>query len=136
MAKQQGKAEEIHITGTEARAPHREEQAPNNREQAAASDYKPNYSESRRKPATERENAFNSLAWLLDGATGLVEEARHSDFGLSQEFWVHYNAMRREGLLAARAVIDSMLAQMDQAPEEAEERRKRQARRGDVKVDF
>ena len=109
---------------------------PNARERAAASDYRPHYRRADRRPASERENAFNVLAWLLEGATGLAEELRHSDLGLSEEFWIHFYAMRREGLLAARAAIDSLLAETEKAEQQAQEKETRQARRGGVSVDF
>jgi hypothetical protein len=72
---------------------------------------------------------------LLDGATGVMEEVRHSDLGLSEEFWVHYYAMRREGLLAARAAIDSMLAQTEQESRKTQEKQARKQRRGGVAVE-
>lgn len=109
---------------------------PNNREKAAASDYRPDYTRADRRPASERANAFNALAWLLEGATGLAEELRHSDLGLSEEFWVHFYAMRREGLLAARAAIDSLLAETEKAAQQNQEKETRRSRRGGVSVDF
>ena len=84
-----------------------------------------------RKPAAAREHSFSALAWLVDGATGVVEELRHSDLGLSEEFWVHVYAARRESLLAARAAIDSLLAQTEA---ESAEKEQRKSRRGSVKV--
>lgn len=108
----------------------------NPREQAAQRDYTPDYARpSRRRPAEGRAGAFNTLAWLIDGATGVVEELRHSDLGLSEEFWVHYYAMRREGLLAARAVIDNLLAQTEQESRKSQEQQERKQRRGGVPID-
>lgn len=107
-----------------------------NRERAAQRAYTPEYEPSARRPAEERENAFNMLAWLLEGATGLVEELRHNDLGLSEEFWVHLYAARREGLLAARALIDSLLEQSERETRQAAERAERRARRGGVAIDF
>ena len=108
----------------------------NNRSKAAASDYQSTYGEGcGRRPASDRPDAFNSLAWLVEGATGLVEELRHSDLGLSEEFWVHLYAMRREGLLAARAAIDSLLAQTEQEVRQEEEKKTRRTRRGGVAVE-
>lgn len=113
-----------------------DERTPNNRDKAASADYRPNYTRADRRPAEDRANAFNTLAWLLEGATGLAEELRHSDLGLSEEFWVHFYAMRREGLLAARAAIDSLLTETEQAEQKAQEKETRQSRRGGVSVDF
>ena len=107
----------------------------NARTRAEQSDYEPAYGESKRRSSEARTNAFNSLAWLMEGATGLVEELRHSDLGLSEEFWVHINAMRREGLLAARAAIDSLMAQTEKENRQAQEQSERQARRGGVTID-
>lgn len=107
---------------------------PNRREQAAEQAYTPDYDTPRRRPADDRANAFNTLAWLLEGATGLVEEMRHSDLGLSEEFWVHFYAARRESLLAARALIDSLLEQSEAESRKASEQRR--ARRGGVSIDF
>jgi len=76
------------------------------------------------------------LAWLLEGATGFVEEMRHSDLGLSEEFWVHAAAARREGLLAARALLEQVLEETQQQQTAERERQARQARRGSVNVDF
>ena len=75
------------------------------RRQVEQRSYEPDYDQPRRQPSSDRENAFNSLAWMLEGATGLMEELRHSDLGLSEEFWVHALAARREGLLALRAIL-------------------------------
>ena len=107
-----------------------------NRDKAAEADYTPKQENSGgRKPADARDKAFNSLAWLVEGATGVVEELRHSDFGLSEEFWTHAYAARRESLLAARAAIDSLLAQTEAEVTKAEEKERRKSRRGNVKVE-
>ncbi len=106
------------------------------RVRAVRTPYTPDYTEIPRRPAEERENAFNALAWLLEGATGLVEELRHNDLGLSEEFWVHFYAARRESLLAARALVDSLLEQTEQESRLAEEQAQRRARRGGVEVEF
>jgi hypothetical protein len=112
------------------------EQAASARDKAAQSGYKPEYHRpSPRRSSEDRANAFNSLAWMVEGATGLVEELRHSDLGRSEEFWVHLYAMRRVGLLAARAAIDSLLAQTEKESREAQEQVKREARRGEVAVE-
>jgi hypothetical protein len=107
----------------------------NARTKAAQSDYTPEYESPGRSSSADRANAFNSLAWMVEGATGLVEELRHSDLGLSEAFWVHLYAMRREGLLAARAVVDSLLAQSEKESQEAQEQIKREARRGEVAIE-
>ena len=110
--------------------------APNNRERAQTRGYRPAYQEATRKPAAERDSAFNALAWLLEGATGMVEELRHSDLGLSEDFWVHAAAARREGLLAARAVLDQLLEETEQQQTAERRRQERQSRRGGINVDF
>jgi hypothetical protein len=113
-----------------------EEKSTNSREQATNSDYEPEHEQpGRRRKSEDRANAFNTLAWMMEGATGLVEELRHSDLGLSEEFWVHFYAMRREGLLAARAAIDSLLAQTEKESKAAQEQTQRQTRRGGVTID-
>ena len=107
-----------------------------NRDKAAEADYTPKQDNpGGRKPADARDKAFNSLAWLVEGATGVVEELRHSDLGLSEEFWIHVYAARRESLLAARAAIDSLLAQTEAEAHKAEEKERRKSRRGNVKVE-
>lgn len=106
------------------------------RSRAVGTPYTPDYTEIPRRPAAERENAFNALAWLLEGATGLVEELRHNDLGLSEEFWVHFYAARRESLLAARALVDSLLEQTEEETRKAQEQAQRRARRGGVDVEF
>ena len=76
------------------------------------------------------------MAWLVEGATGFVEEMRRSDLGLSEEFWVHAAAARREGLLAARALLDQFLEETQQQQTAQRERQARQSRRGGINVDF
>jgi len=49
------------------------------------------------------------LAWAVEGATGIVEELRHNDLGLSEEFWTHFYTARQESLLAARSFLDSLI---------------------------
>ncbi len=107
-----------------------------NRTRAAARGYRPAYEKAARRPAEEREDAFNPLGWLLEGATGFVEEMRHSDLGLSEEFWVHAAAARREGLLAARALLDQFLEETEQQQSAERARQARQSRRGGINVDF
>jgi hypothetical protein len=108
----------------------------NNRRRAAARGYRPPYEKPSRRPADEREDSFNPLAWLIEGATGIVEEMRHNDLGLSEEFWVHASAAGREGLLAARALLDQLVEETQQQQTVARERQARQARRGGINVDF
>lgn len=109
--------------------------ATNNRRRAAARGYRPTYEKPSRRPADVREDSFNPLAWLIEGATGFVEEMRHNDLGLSEEFWVHAAAARREGLLAARALLDQWVEETQQQTAERE-RQARQTRRGGINVDF
>ncbi|MCC6455472.1 MAG: hypothetical protein IT328_11050 [Caldilineaceae bacterium] len=112
------------------------EQGSNERIKAEQADYEPEYHRpGPRRPGEARANAFNSIAWMVEGATGLVEELRHSDLGLSEDFWIHVYAMRREGLLAARAAIDSLLSKSDQESREAAEQVKREERRGDIAIE-
>ncbi|GIV76236.1 hypothetical protein FKZ61_014750 [Litorilinea aerophila] len=105
-------------------------------ETAAGSQETPPYEPPPRRPASQRENAFNLLAWLAEGATGVLEELRHNDLGLSEEFWVHAYAARREALLAARALIDSLLEKTEKPVRQAQERAERRRRRGDIRIDF
>ena len=107
-----------------------------NRTRAAARGYRPAYEKPSRRPAEAREDSFNPLAWLIEGATGFVEEMRHNDLGLSEEFWVHAAAARREGLLAARALLDQFLEETQQQQTAERERQARQSRRGGINVDF
>ena len=111
-------------------------QAENERVKAAQKEYEPEYTRpAARRSSDDRPNAFNKLAWLMEGATGMLEELRHSDLGLSEEFWVHVYAMRREGLLAARAGIDSLLARTEEESRKAQEQSERKARRGDIAIE-
>ena len=104
--------------------------------QAQERDYTPEYeTPPKRRPAAERAGAFNYLAWIVDGATGLVEELRRNDLGLPEEFWVHYYAARREGLLAVRALLDEWIDGSAEATQQSE-REKRRERRGSVNIDF
>jgi hypothetical protein len=112
------------------------EQSSNERIKAEQANYEPEYHRpGPRRSSEARANAFNSIAWMVEGATGLVEELRHSDLGLSEEFWIHVYAMRREGLLAARAAIDSLLSKSEQESREAAEQIKREERRGDIVIE-
>lgn len=122
----------LNVDDTESEDP----PSPSNRDRAQGSRYRPPYEKSSRRPAGERETAFNALAWLIEGATGIVEELRHNDLGLSEDFWVHASAARREGLLAARAILDQLLDETEQQQEAERQRQDRQTRRGNINVDF
>jgi hypothetical protein len=106
------------------------------RDKAEQSTYEPDYDPPTRRSSKARANAFNPLAWMVEGATGVVEEVRHSDLGLSEEFWVHLYAMRREGLLAARAAVNSLLEKVERARPTTPEQTKRQTRRGEVTIEI
>lgn len=106
------------------------------RERARQSGYTATPHESDRKPTSERENAFNALAWLLEGATGIVEELRHNDLGLSEEFWKHAYAARTETLLAMRAALDTLIEKSSAIEREEAERQARQERRGGINIEF
>jgi hypothetical protein len=93
----------------------------------------PDYAPPPRRPKSERPNAFDFTAWLMEGVLGLAEEVRHNDLGLPEEFWTHAYAARREALLAARALIDTALEKCDDAPPPRPKERKQ---RGRVNIDF
>lgn len=101
----------------------------------AQSRYTPNYTRPTRRPADERENAFDVLAWMLEGATGIVDELRHNDLGLSEEFWVHAAAARRETLLAMHAALESIIEKTNAAEKEQQEREVRRERRGGIAIE-
>ena len=107
-----------------------------NRASASERAYEPAYEKSQRRASAERENAFNTLAWLIEGATGLAEELRHSDLGLSEDFWVHAYAARKEGLLAIRAVLDELIERGESQLQKEQDNQKRRERRGGVNIDF
>ncbi len=109
---------------------------PNNRDRARTRGYRSPYQEPTRKPAAERDAAFNAMLWLIEGATGIVEELRHSDLGLSEDFWMHASAARREGLLAARALLDQMIEATEEKKAVEREKEERRSRRGGSNVDF
>jgi len=90
----------------------------------------------RRKPSDQRENSFNFLAWAVEGATGLAEELRYNDLGLSEDFWEHLYAARRESLFTARAFLDSLIERSESDAIKEEERGKRRERRGGINIDF
>lgn len=91
---------------------------------------------SQRRPHGERENAFNFAAWVVDGATGIVEELRHNDLGLSEEFWEHFYTARHESLLAGRAFLDSLLENSESDKAKKADKTKRKERRGGIDIDF
>lgn len=109
-------------------------QRSNARQRARQRNYRPRYSKPGRRPAAEREGAFNALLWLLDGATGVVEELRHNDLGLPEEFWVHAAAARRETLMALRAILDDWIDEQDDAPPPSQSASPK--RRGGIDIDF
>jgi hypothetical protein len=112
-----------------------ETRRPNARRRAAERDYRPNYGKPGRRPASEREGAFNALMWMLDGATGMVEELRHNDLGLPEDFWVHAYAARREGLMAMRAILNDWIDD-DASPSSPPTKEERPKRRGGIDIDF
>lgn len=107
-----------------------------NRDRAQARSYKPAPEKTDRRPSAEREHAFNALAWLVEGATGLLEELRHNDLGLPEDFWVHAYAARKEGLLAVRAVLDDLIARTESQGIQETEKQQRRERRGGINIDF
>ncbi len=107
------------------------------RKRAAETPYMPDFGDSpTRQPASERESAFSPVGWLLDGATGLIGELRHNDLGLSEEFWIHAYAARREGILAVRAVLNDILSRAESRKTEEVDSRTRRERRGNIEIDF
>ena len=106
------------------------------RDRARRQNYRPAYGASKRRPASDREDSFNLLLWLAEGATGVIEEIRHSDLGLSEDFWVHAGAARRESLLAARALIDQMLGEEALQAEKERTEEPPRPQRGGINVDF
>lgn len=140
----QEEAIEVETAAPQASAPEHDAQEaadtsappPSARNRAAASDYAPRYEKSPRRPVDDRAAAFNPLIWLADGITGFIEEARHNDLGLSEEFWTHVYAVRRESLLAAQALIESLLEQTEGQAGKEQESEPRRARRGGVDIEF
>lgn len=114
----------------------KEQADPSNRELAAKSDYTPRYETPSRRSASLRPGSFNPLAWLADGVTGAIEEVRHNDLGLSQDFWMHLYATRREGLLTAKAFVESLIEKVESKAAQQEDRQQRRDRRGSVNIDF
>ncbi len=110
-------------------------EGPTARERARDGDYEPHYGDSPRKPGDQRKNAFNGTGWLAEGLLGAWEEARRSDFGLSEDFWKHAYAARRESLLAARAALDAVLERTESKTVQEEERAQRRERRGGIDIE-
>lgn len=106
------------------------------RQLAGEQSYTPRYETPARKSSAERPNSFNPLAWLADGVTGVVEEVRHNDLGLSQEFWTHLYAVRRESLLTAQALVNSLIAWSEGPADKQAERQQQRERRGNVEIKF
>lgn len=105
------------------------------RSSARRGDYEPVYDKPSRLPAGEREEAFNLAAWLADGVTGILEELRHNDLGLKEEFWVHAYAARRESLLALRSFLDTVIEKTDGPGAQEAERERRRQRRGGINIE-
>ena len=108
----------------------------NARQRAQQRAYRPNYGKPGRRPAAEREGAFNAFMWMLDGATGMLEELRHSDLGLSEDFWVHAYAARRESLMAMRAILDDWIDEDPPSSPPAAKPDQPKQRRGGIDIDF
>lgn len=107
------------------------------RQLAAATSYTPDYVRPpARRPANEREGSFSAFGWLLDGATGLIGEIRHNDLGLSEEFWVHAYAARREGALAVQALLSDILSRAASRNGRELDNQTRRERRGNIEIDF
>ena len=127
------------MAGSNGKNAHHDDDIPlrpkSNRDKAQERPYSPDLEETPRKPAEDRPNSFNALAWLLEGATGLIEEMRHNDLGLPEDFWVHAYAARRESLLALRAVLDDLIEKSESAQRQEEEKQKRRERRGGIEID-
>lgn len=109
---------------------------PRRSRKSAAAAYEPVYEESPRQPKSERPDAFNPTLWLIEGVGGFLDEIQHNDLGLPEEFWVHAYAARKEGLLAARALIDHAIQRSDEELAKAAQKDEKKARRGGVDIDF
>ena len=92
--------------------------------------------ESPRRPAAERDNAFHLMGWLAEGTIGVLEELRHNDMGLPQEFWRHAYAARRESLLAARSFLDHVRACTAKHGRAESERQATTEQQGNITIDF
>lgn len=128
-----------HVNEGRSRRPRKGDAPPaeeSTRTRGRARPYQPQYGDSVRKSAEERENSFHALAWLLEGATGLIEELRHNDLGLPEEFWMHAYAARREALLAMRAALDDLIEKSGAEEAKQQEQQKRRERRGGIDIEF
>jgi hypothetical protein len=95
----------------------------------------PAYESPRRRPRSKRQDAFDFGTWILEGVVGIAGELRHNDLGLSEEFWIHAYAARREALLAARSLLDVAIERCEQdRPPSAT--RKKPKQRGSVDINF
>jgi hypothetical protein len=103
---------------------------------SAAAAYEPTYEDPPRQPKSERPDAFNPTLWLIEGVGGFLDEIQHNDLGLPEEFWVHAYAARKEGLLAARALIDHAIQRSDEELAKAAQQEEKKARRGGVNIEF
>ncbi|MCB0114993.1 MAG: hypothetical protein R2856_14990 [Caldilineaceae bacterium] len=119
-------------TESTAPEPTSPEPTPSERKTQRGRDYDP----SPRRPRDERKNAFDLSAWLIEGVLGIAEEVRHNDLGLSEEFWIHAYAARKEALLAARALIDTAIERCDADDEKDARREAGRRRRGRVDINF
>lgn len=88
-----------------------------------------------RRPRTERDSAFNAVDWLAEGAMGMLEELRHNDLGLPAEFWSHAYAAQREGLLAARTLLDHLVTYTEKKAGTPSKSTQRPQRRGTIQVE-
>ena len=75
----------------------------------------------------------SSGCWMAP--PGLVEELRHNDLGLPEDFWVHAYAARRESLIALRAVLNDALDGEEPPQAEEQEPPPRRPQRGNIDID-
>ncbi len=112
------------------------ERAQRRSRKSGAAAYEPTYEDPPRQPKSERPDAFNATLWLIEGVGGILDEIQHNDLGLPEEFWTHAYAARKEGLLAARALIDHAIQRSDEELAKAAQQEEKKARRGGVDIDF
>lgn len=67
---------------------------------------------------------------------GIIEEVRHNDLGLPEDFWKHAYAARREGLLAMKVLLNHVAERLEHQSRLEQERSERRQRRGDISIDF
>lgn len=107
------------------------------RQHAAEIEYTPEYERPpSRRPASEREDPFSVAGWLFEGAAGLIDEVRHHDLWMPEEFWVHVYAARREGKWAFQIALDEVRSQLNARRQQEIERAEREERRGDITIEF